>query len=195
MDYNFIEIGTSNFSTIIQNVKDDQVGISVEPISHYLDQLPERAGVTKVQAAITSEVNTKSIDIFWIPEDVINRHRLPRWFKGCNSINKFHPLHIGHKLTHLVEKLTVPVMTVNQLINTYDITGVELVKIDCEGHDTTIMKGFYNEIVNGLLEVDRFIFEANSNSSRNEVQNIIDLFTSQNYTCIKKGEDIVLTRI
>ena len=45
MKYDFIEIGTSNFDTLIEAADDTTVGISIEPIGYYLDQLPDRARV------------------------------------------------------------------------------------------------------------------------------------------------------
>ena len=34
------------------------------------------------------------LDVYYIPEKVIEENKLPQWFKGCNSIGKFHPLHL-----------------------------------------------------------------------------------------------------
>ena len=41
-NYNFIEIGTSNFDALIEECNDNSKGISVEPIKHYLDALPNK---------------------------------------------------------------------------------------------------------------------------------------------------------
>ena len=53
MKYDFIEIGTSNFDTLIQAADDFAVGISIEPIKHYLDSLPSRANVKKLNVAVS----------------------------------------------------------------------------------------------------------------------------------------------
>ena len=37
--YDFIEIGTSDFDTLIETSNNDTVGISIEPIKYYLDNL------------------------------------------------------------------------------------------------------------------------------------------------------------
>lgn len=40
MKYDFIEIGTSHFGTLLHGAEAGIRGIAVEPISEYLDQLP-----------------------------------------------------------------------------------------------------------------------------------------------------------
>lgn len=42
MDLDFIEIGTSNFDTLIQTCSDDAFGISIEPLNFYLNDLPNK---------------------------------------------------------------------------------------------------------------------------------------------------------
>ena len=39
IDYDFIEIGTSDFQTLIEEASDEAIGLSVEPISYYLNKL------------------------------------------------------------------------------------------------------------------------------------------------------------
>lgn len=46
-NYNFIEIGTSNFDTLIEKANDDTMGISVDAVKYYIDQLPEKPNVKK----------------------------------------------------------------------------------------------------------------------------------------------------
>ena len=48
MNYNFIEIGTSNFDTLAQRATDEHVGLSVEPVKEYLEELPKKKHITKV---------------------------------------------------------------------------------------------------------------------------------------------------
>ena len=36
--YDFIEIGTSDFDTLIESSDDNVVGLSIEPIKYYLDR-------------------------------------------------------------------------------------------------------------------------------------------------------------
>lgn len=194
MEYDFVEIGTSNFKTEIQKSEelgDSRVGISVEPLKEYLDQLPDIPNVKKVQAAITDVAETDTVDVYWIPHDTIVKHKLRRMLRGCNSIGDYHRGHHELNLTHLVEKVSCPLLTVEQLVDIYNITRVALVKIDAEGHDSYIMNGFYDCILSGKLEVGKFIFESNSLSDRELVKDVVKRFKAIKYEG-KIGHDTTL---
>jgi hypothetical protein len=62
--YDFIEVGTANFDTIIEKVDDNTRGISIEPLKFYLDQLPDKKNVVKVNAALSNKDGF--IDIYYI---------------------------------------------------------------------------------------------------------------------------------
>jgi hypothetical protein len=47
IDYDFIEIGTSNFDTLLQEADDNVKGISVDAVGYYINQLPDRSNVKK----------------------------------------------------------------------------------------------------------------------------------------------------
>ena len=63
--YDFIEIGTSDFHTLIESATDKTIGLSIEPIKTYLDRLPNKENVLKVQAAVSDSDST--IEIYHIP--------------------------------------------------------------------------------------------------------------------------------
>ena len=77
-DLDFLEIGTSNFDTLIQLADNKTVGISVEPIKYYLDSLPSPANVLKINAAISITNTSEDIELYYIPSEQIRKHR---WFK------------------------------------------------------------------------------------------------------------------
>jgi len=194
MQYNFIEIGTSNFETLIQTVDDNQVGISIEPLKHYLDQLPDRENVKKVQAAITHQPDEDMIDIYHIPVHVIKKHNLPKWLRGCNTIGDYHWRHKDFNITSLVKIEKVPLISVSTILEQYNVTGVDLVKIDTEGHDVTIMKGFYDELQKGAVDVNKFVFESNNNSDPAEVDEVVGMFNSIGYKGARKFPDTILVK-
>ena len=51
MKYDFIEIGTSDFDTLLETTI-NKIGISIEPLKYYLDNLPNNDKVIKVNCAI-----------------------------------------------------------------------------------------------------------------------------------------------
>jgi hypothetical protein len=88
MFYDFIEIGTSDFDTLIERADDQTVGLSIEPIFAYLDRLPCPKRCAKLNAAI-SDHDGEAV-VFFIAPEKIAELGLPEWFKGCNSVGKPH---------------------------------------------------------------------------------------------------------
>ena len=136
MYLDYIEIGTSDFDTLLQST--DLTGISIDPLSIYLDRLPNKDNNTKLNVAI-SDFNGEC-DVFYITPEDIEKFNLPSWLRGCNSIIKPHPSALQilneFELVDLYQKKKINVLTWDILIRTKNIIGVDYVKIDTEGHDS-----------------------------------------------------------
>ena len=126
--YDFIEIGTSNFDTEIEQANDDIIGISVEPIKKYLDDLPNKKNVIKVNSAISDVDEEGTIKLYYIPEDVIRKNNLPDYLIGCNSIGKYHDNHISMNLKEYVEIIDVPVISIPMLFNKFNVKKTKYLK-------------------------------------------------------------------
>jgi len=175
--YDFIEIGTSNFDTIIEKCPEDSRGISVEPLKEYLDQLPNKKGVLKLNCAITHNKQKDFALIYFIPEKIIDKKGLPNWLKGCNSIEC--PHHHHKDLMDIVKKRTVPLLNINELLDEYNVGKIGLIKIDAEGHETSILEGMLEYLENKPLDVfpDKIQFEG-------------PMFIDLIYGLIKKFKDV-----
>jgi hypothetical protein len=86
--YDFVEIGTADFETLIELADDSKVGLSVEPLRFYLDRLPDRKKVTKVNLAVSDCDGVMSIT--HIDAADIPKHGLPDWLRGCNFSGPHH---------------------------------------------------------------------------------------------------------
>jgi FkbM family methyltransferase len=142
--YDFIEIGTSNFDTFIEKVDNTVHGISIEPLAFYLDQLPNRENITKINAALSDKDGIA--DIYYIDPVKIQELELPGFISGSNSINQPHQFTInviGQELyDSLISIKKVPTITWNTLINSYGIQGIGYLKIDTEGHDHVVLEEY-----------------------------------------------------
>lgn len=194
MNLDFLEIGTSNFETLLQTCKDSDIGISVEPLKFYLDDLPDRPNVKKVNAAITHNKPSKSMNIFYIPPEIVDKHKLPSWFKGCNKIGNYHPLHIKHNVKDYVQILEVPLKNVNEFMEEHNIKKIKFLKIDTEGHDCIILKGFFEFMKEKGVEYypSKIQFESNEHTSKIIVDEVINLFISIGYKLVHRGYDTLL---
>ena len=66
MKYDFVEIGTSDFDTLIESATDATVGLSIEPVKHYLDRLPDRPGVRKIWSAISADDVKSMLQVYYV---------------------------------------------------------------------------------------------------------------------------------
>jgi len=192
-DYDFIEIGTSNFDTLIQEADDTTHGISVDAVKYYIDNLPNKQNVKKMNVGI-SNVNT-SVNVYYIPEDIIEKNNLPNWFKGCNCINNYHPLHIKHNVLHFCKIESVKVITTYELFYQNCVKNVKYLKIDTEGHDCIILKSLYLYIkyLPNIFYPNKILFETNENTKMIDIDEIIELFCSIGYKIYSRGYDTILT--
>jgi len=177
--YDFIEIGTSDFDTLIETSNDDTVGISVEPIKYYINRLPNKLNVIKVQAALST--TDGEVNVYYIDDWKIEENNLPWWVRGSNSINNPHPFAIKEMGEELYNSLVtiekVPTISWKTLIDTYGVESIGYLKIDTEGHDHIIFKDFldyckehsfpipskitleYHDGVSNKVEIDKLISE------------------------------------
>jgi hypothetical protein len=194
MKYDFIEIGTSNFDTLIEEADDNTVGLSIEPIGYYLDQLPNRACVKKLDIAVARNNKFGFMDVYYVPERVIRARGLPDWLRGCNSVGNYHPKHIELSVRDLVQIDTVKLIPVGELFNCYNVTELDYLKIDTEGADCEIMRHLseFLKTESTTRYPKKILFESNELADQGEVEMVKAEFISLGYCVTKSGYDTVL---
>jgi len=163
MDYEFVEIGCSDFDTLIQSMvlSENERGLSIEPISFYLEKLPEKENVKKLCYAIGPTAD--SLEVWYISSDKIASLNLPWWIRGCNSIGKPH-ITVSNYLKNIGKsddeftRETVKIITPTQLIDENNIKSINHLKIDTEGMDCVILNAFLDD---GRILPERITFESN----------------------------------
>lgn len=190
MKFDFVEIGTSCFDTIIERWTGPGRGISVEPAGEYLDMLPDPPGVIKVCAAISNYDGTAPF--FYIPKSELLAHRLPQWIAGCNCMGRPHPTALSflqHQgLDELLCETEVPVMSPETLFDSHEITEVGYLKIDTEGHDTVILKAWLDACEKREIVIpERIAFEDNELSDEQALGNLLRRLLRLNYR-LERGE-------
>lgn len=197
--HDFIEIGTSDFDTIIETSNDNTIGISVEPIKFYLDKLPNKDNVKKINCAI-SDSNGECF-IYYINDNNIKKYNLPWWIKGCNSIDKIHPkvnnyLRDNKIKDDIFEKSKIEKYTLNDFIIKNNVSGIFLLKIDTEGHDCYILQKFIEEYNNNLILPHNIKFETNKLTTKYVVRDTINLLNNIGYdlisSCLKSDTYVKL---
>jgi hypothetical protein len=193
MYLDYIEIGTSDFDTLLQST--DLTGISIDPLSIYLDKLPNKDNNIKLNIAISDFDG--ECDVFYITPENIEKFNLPNWLRGCNSILEPHPSALQilneFKLVDLYQKKKINVLTWDTLIRTKNIIGVDYVKIDTEGHDSVIIKSILNSTTNILPK--RIKFETNALTSNDIIVETLNLLKNRGYKIIEQTDENTLVEI
>lgn len=189
-DYDFIEIGTSDFETEIQNAGMKR-GISIEPVKRYLDALPNPPHVRKVHGAVSDRNGT--IDVYSVSPENIEKYNLPQWIRGCNSVNAVHPIVVGKVPDEAITKDHVPVYTFTDIVNMCNVRSCRYLKIDAEGHDVIILQSYLDCVQDKKIPlIPKIQFEANQWSDQKQVNNILEKFIKHGYKYTLLGDDIHL---
>lgn len=182
-----IEIGTSDFRTQAGQVP----GIFIEPVKYYFDRLPD---CNKINCAISDREG--EIDIHYLTDEEITKYNLPQWVRGCNSVGKAHPSVSALLYERLLEsekifrKDTVPVRRIKSIIDEHNVTEIDFLKIDTEGHDCIILNDFLDTVD---IKPRKIQFEANVLSNAGEVNDLVKRVQSMGYKTQRVNTDIIAT--
>ena len=198
MNYDFLEIGTSCFDTMLETAQPGETGLSVEPLKFYLDRLPDKIGCIKIPVAISTVDEFSMVEVFYIPENVIRERNLHHGLLGCNSIGAPHLQHRNQNLLDVVQTYKVRSVPIRWLFETYAIESVKTLKIDTEGCDAEILLQLHNYILTDgkFSQWPKSIqFESNVLVPADQVKKVIQRYTAIGYVVVSDtGENTVLIR-
>jgi FkbM family methyltransferase len=151
-----VEIGTSDFRTRA-GLED---GLFIEPVKCYYDLLP---ACRKENIAISNYRGT--LWVYYMQPEDIELLGLPKWARGCNSVNKPHPTITGLLINKLgqaglqyIKKSEVKVERIKTVLQKHKIKKITTLKIDTEGHDCIILNDFLDTV---NIKPENIVFEAN----------------------------------
>lgn len=196
INYDFIEIGTSDFDNLIEKADDLTIGLSIEPVKVYFDRLPNKKNVKKINCAV-SDTDTQ-MTCYWVDPDDIQKYKLPNWIRGCGTINHEHPLVVteleSRNIKDIYKSNICDVISWNTLINRENIASVSFLKIDAEGSDYSILESILQSDCDVFPEKIQFENKDFINNLR--LNNIISGFLKKNYYIKDNSSyDIVLEKI
>ena len=183
LDLDFLEIGTCDFRTLIQKADDTTIGISVEPLKLYLDRLPNPKNVKKINCAISFDNTQSEVDFYYIDPRVIKRNKLPKWVKGCNSINDYHLKIKENNLQHLCEVTRVTQYPISTFLEMHNIRKIHFLKLDTEGGDSYILLKLLEYLKDKSIDYYPKVikFESNRLTPSELVDRVIKEYTNVGY--------------
>jgi len=198
--FKFIEIGSNHVDTLIHEYGINVKGLLVEPIKESFDLIPTSDSIFKENCAITNKNGTidmyihfdeKTTNIWkFIPLEKIKKFG---WkVIGNSDITSINPT---HRKTD--KKRQVNCMTFKTLIEKYNISSVDILKIDTEGHDHIILEQVYDCLQSQQFKINKLLrYEKNELSSHTELEKISNKikylcnFTNEEYK--KKQMEVFL---
>lgn len=189
LDLDFLEIGTSNFDTCIQRASDTDIGISIEPVVEYFKQLPNKRLCKKLNCAIAFDNIERDIDLYYIPEHIIEKNNLSNWLKGCNCIGDYHPNHKKLNIKHLVRITKIRQYPISKILTDNNVRRIKHLKIDTEGGDSYILLHLLDYLNDKTREFypEKITFETNSLSNSETIKEVIIAFTKLEFQTVKKA--------
>lgn len=187
MFLDFVEIGTSDFNTLIERADAGTKGLSIDPIQRYLDRLPSQPGCIKLAAAI-SDRDGETTAYYVAPENIA-AYGLPDWLRGCNAIGAPHPtvtaLLAQHGLApeQVVVQQPIPCLRLQTVLENLGASGMYLLKTDTEGHDTVILNDFFDHADRALWP-HHLQFETNILSDQGAVHSLIARLITTGYDIV-----------
>lgn len=202
--YNYIEIGTCDFTTEIEK-ENNKIGISIEPLKYYFDKLPEKEDCIKLNIGISDK--SEELDLYYISDDNVQKYHLHPDIRGSNSIYTEHK-YIHSTIKELNQKLNlnltyndiiscekISCISLYELYKNYNIKNVGLLKVDTEGHDKVILHQFLNDIKSNDKLPFLIIFESNYLISQYDLINLYHRFIDLGYDLLFKSIDNSLLQL
>jgi len=175
----FIEIGSSDFDTLIPLAKQGWHGIIVEPIKYYLDRIERVPGVIYENAAITPQEGTFQIKR-WDPEFINSQGQF--WMHGSGNLNlKYNVFEANKKLKDHEIVEDVKGITLDQLLDKHKVSQIDYLKIDTEGYDSLILESYDFRIKPTVIRAEHVHCGADR---------ITEILESQGYLVYKEPNDV-----
>ena len=143
---------------------------------------------------ITSET-AQYVDLYHIPEEVIDRLGLYYHLKGCNAIGGYHAAQISAGAQQHVVIDKVRAYTMTQFLTMHNIHRIKLLKIDAEGYDVYMLDELFNHMVNKhhpIVHVDRIFFETNDPEQQEFTDALLKKFIGIGYEVIMLGDNTII---
>ena len=131
-------IGNTCNDFLFTNIKDDITYILIEPVPYLFNELCNNYKNNKNVILLNIAISDYDghLDLY-IPSLNNNFNILPSYANQLASVNEHHlKMHVPDII---VDKITCKCITINQLIKEYNITTLDSIYIDTEGHDYDIL--------------------------------------------------------
>ena len=148
-------VGDTGSDPIFNLVDDTTKLVLVEPIplkKNYTTLFPNNHNIIFINKAVSDFIGEIEMTF---PSERNDFSKFPVWASQLASVDPKHAL--GHIDNLMVDKLFVKTTTINDIVKKYNLTHVDLLHVDTEGHDYTILMIYNFKIKNEVGQTVRIL--------------------------------------
>ena len=150
----FVEIGVSDFNTLEKLVDNGWEGYFVEPVKRYANKLRAKGYKNVSECAISSFNGDLEMyqTIEQTDDDML-------WLNGIShAVNQSGTklLELEPNLEYVEDIITVPCYTLDEYFRVNNITEIDYLKLDVEGHETDIMQAYEWSVYPTFIKLEHF---------------------------------------
>jgi len=150
-------VGDTRNDPIFNLVDESTKLVLVEPVPYLFEQLkknytirfPNNPNIIFINKAVSDFIGEIEMTF---PSERNDFSKFPFWASQLASVDPEHAL--GHIDNLIVDKLFVKTTTINDIVKQYNISHVDLLHIDTEGHEYTILMNY-----NFKIKPKKILFE------------------------------------
>ena len=150
----FVEIGVSDFNTLEKLIDNGWEGHFVEPVKRYANKLRAKGYKNVSECAISSFNGDLEMyqTIEQTDDDML-------WLNGIShAVNQSGTklLELEPNLEYVEDIITVPCYTLDEYFRVNNITEIDYLKLDVEGHETDIMQAYEWSVYPTFIKLEHF---------------------------------------
>lgn len=184
MNYSLILIGAHNGSKskiLVEKAASLGPVLLVEPVPWLFESLLRMYGANSAisllnAAVVDSEVETTS---FYAPTP--SASRVANYGDQLGSLNPLHAGSVHKAFEGVIEEITVPAISISKLIEKFEITGIDNLLTDTEGHDARIISKFPFDIIKPNHIVFEFMHSDGTFSIGKNFAHLLLILSDNNY--------------
>lgn len=170
--------------------KNNWRAVMVEPMPTAFSQLCENfkncSNVTPVPYAVGKGYGT--MDMYYVDPAVYKKDPNLAWMQGISTLNP-NVGDISQLPKEYILKQTVDVLELTDIMATHNLSSVNILQVDTEGHDVKVLMQFPFERIQPELVIFEYI-----HVTVNEYRTATNLLNALGYRCVEMERDLVATK-
>ena len=190
-------VGNTLNDPLFQNVDNSTKLILVEPVpfifnqlkKNYTDKFPDSNNIIFINKAASSKTGTLELTV---PSEKNDFNKLPWYASQLGSVNDNH---ISGHLDQFIdipkvitEKITVPAITIDDIVKEHNIKEIDLLHTDTEGHDYDIIMNY-----SFIVKPKKIMFEHKHMDGffhhGEKYEKLVSILEKKGYKVVEKGEE------